>query len=464
MQTRRQFVVRAGTAAASAILSPSALAAGLGSARPAALARGGRFSEGVMSGEPTPSAHHAVDAPGRRRGQGHASISRWQPTRTSATSWPTSGCRPPRPSTTTSSRGSPASRPTSSTTTASRRATKDGPGRALPHGAAGRLPAAGALRLLVLPGLHARLLQRARGADRAGPRLRRLPGRLHLRRDLPHGQGRHGRPRRQDRPRRHGHRSGRVDYTRAAETLQDYREKYSLYRSDEIAAQGSSSSFPIVIAVGRPRGAGQLRGRRARRRAAAQPALLQEAPGRRLQGLLREHAVLAAGKGGHDRIYRRLQFGSTVDLIVMDQRQYRENQPCDDTVAPACADWNQPRDFLGPHADQLGQGRSSAPPRPPGRSWPTRSRSCRPRSSASTFFGFDSWQGYPQEREELLVHIDDHQHQGRRLRHRRHPHVHRRRRAQRDIDGNGDTVAIEFVGGSITSQGLGETDLTPATA
>jgi alkaline phosphatase D len=56
VQTRRQFVVRAGTVAASAILSPSALAAGLGSARPAALARGGRFSEGVMSGEPTPSA------------------------------------------------------------------------------------------------------------------------------------------------------------------------------------------------------------------------------------------------------------------------------------------------------------------------------------------------------------------------------------------------------------------------
>src|SRR6266487_2682308 len=56
VRTRRQFVVRAGTVAASAILSPSALAAGLGSARPAALARGGRFSEGVMSGEPTPSA------------------------------------------------------------------------------------------------------------------------------------------------------------------------------------------------------------------------------------------------------------------------------------------------------------------------------------------------------------------------------------------------------------------------
>jgi alkaline phosphatase D len=56
VQTRRQFVVRAGTAAAAAVLSPSAMAAGLGSARPAALARGGRFSEGVMAGEPTTSA------------------------------------------------------------------------------------------------------------------------------------------------------------------------------------------------------------------------------------------------------------------------------------------------------------------------------------------------------------------------------------------------------------------------
>src|SRR6185436_17484080 len=56
VQTRRQFVVRAGTVAASAILSPSAMASGMGSARPAALARGGRFSEGVMSGEPTTSA------------------------------------------------------------------------------------------------------------------------------------------------------------------------------------------------------------------------------------------------------------------------------------------------------------------------------------------------------------------------------------------------------------------------
>ena len=50
MQTRRQFVAAAGTAAAAAILAPEAL----GQGRAAPLARGGRFAEGVMSGEPTP--------------------------------------------------------------------------------------------------------------------------------------------------------------------------------------------------------------------------------------------------------------------------------------------------------------------------------------------------------------------------------------------------------------------------
>ena len=50
MQTRRQFVAAAGSAAAAAVLAPEAL----GQGRAAPLARGGRFSDGVMSGEPTP--------------------------------------------------------------------------------------------------------------------------------------------------------------------------------------------------------------------------------------------------------------------------------------------------------------------------------------------------------------------------------------------------------------------------
>jgi hypothetical protein len=73
------------------------------------------------------------------------------------------------------------------------------------------------------------------------------------------------------------------------------------------------------------------------------------------------------------------------------------------------------------------------------------------------YYGFDSWQGYPAEREELLGHIKAH--------------------AIKDVvfitgdihtfiagdvrtaSSRGEPVALEFVGGSITSQSLGETDL-----
>jgi alkaline phosphatase D len=79
------------------------------------------------------------------------------------------------------------------------------------------------------------------------------------------------------------------------------------------------------------------------------------------------------------------------------------------------------------------------------------------KAGPNTYLGFDSWQGYHAEREELLAHIAQH--------------------AIKDVifvtgdihtfvagdvrtqDSNGQTVAIEFVGGSITSAGLGESDL-----
>jgi alkaline phosphatase D len=73
------------------------------------------------------------------------------------------------------------------------------------------------------------------------------------------------------------------------------------------------------------------------------------------------------------------------------------------------------------------------------------------------YFTFDSWQGYPREREELLAHIAD----------RRiddvvfvtgdiHTFIAGDVRRQM---GDGPSVALEFVGGSVTSPGLGEIDL-----
>ena len=51
--------------------------------------------------------------------------------------------------------------------------------------------------------------------------------------------------------------------------------------------------------------------------------------------------------GTTKQVYRHLVHGRNVDLILLDQRQYRANQPCKDAVAPPCADYNRPRAFLG---------------------------------------------------------------------------------------------------------------------
>jgi len=55
LQTRRQFVTSAGSFAAATVFAPQALAQGLTSARRAPLLRGGKFADGLMSGDPTPN-------------------------------------------------------------------------------------------------------------------------------------------------------------------------------------------------------------------------------------------------------------------------------------------------------------------------------------------------------------------------------------------------------------------------
>ncbi len=55
MQSRRQFLARTGAAGA-AVLAPQALMSGLASAKAAPLLKSGRFAEGVASGDPAPHA------------------------------------------------------------------------------------------------------------------------------------------------------------------------------------------------------------------------------------------------------------------------------------------------------------------------------------------------------------------------------------------------------------------------
>ena len=159
--------------------------------------------------------------------------------------------------------------------------------------------------------------------------------------------------------------------------------------------------------------------------------------------------------GPAKQVYRSQRHGRNVDLILLDQRQYRADQPCGDAVAPPCPEYDQPRPFLGRTQMNWLKRRLSASKA----TWKvvgSQTMMMPAKVAGGAYYSFDSWQGYPQEREELLAHIKD-----------------------EGIDdvvfitgdihmfiagdvrtelGDGESVAVEFVGGSITSTNFGELD------
>ncbi len=240
-------------------------------------------------------------------------------------------------------------------------------------------------------------------------------------------------------------------YFNEAITLADYRAKYSLYRSDP-ALRKLHERFPMVLipddhevqdnyAGAEPDGGlrPSVRYSSARKHAARQ-AFFESQP------------KFPDGK----RLYRSQSFGRTVELFVMDQRAHRFNQPCDDAVAPPCADWDRKRDFLGrPQMRWLKKSLSASKA-----TWKILANEVTIMPTmvlGGSYFTYDSWQGYPREREELLTYIRDEKIEdvvfvtG-------DIHTFIAGDVRTDM-GKGDSVAVEFVGGSMTSIGLGEIDL-----
>lgn len=242
------------------------------------------------------------------------------------------------------------------------------------------------------------------------------------------------------------------DIVREAVSLQDYRDKYILYRSDPLL-RAVHAKFPMVMLwddhevqdnyAGKPADGGLPPGKHfsLKRKAAGRRAFFESMP---------------AFPGG-TKLYRSLQFGKNVELFIMDQRSYRDNQPCDDAVVAPCADYDQPRDFLGrPQMNWLKGALDKSTAK-----WKVMANEVTimpTRVLGGANYTYDNWLGYPQEREELLTHIRDKK-------------INDVVFVTGDIhtfiagdvrtgDGaTGDTVATELVGGSITSQSLGETNL-----
>jgi alkaline phosphatase D len=239
---------------------------------------------------------------------------------------------------------------------------------------------------------------------------------------------------------------------REAVSLADYRAKYALYRSDK-TLRDLHAKFPIVTSwddhevqdnyAGNAPGGGLDPSKHyaATRKAAGYKAFFEAMP------------VLRAGG---NRIYRALRFGKNVDLLMLDQRQYRDDQPCADATVPPCPEIDAPRNYLGRKQMAFTKQRLSSS----GAAWKVIGNELMMMNAelpGGNYYGFDNWQGYTVEREELLAHIkgggikdvvfitgDIHTFIAGDV---------------RTAKSRGESVALEFVGGSITSQSLGETDL-----
>ena len=152
---------------------------------------------------------------------------------------------------------------------------------------------------------------------------------------------------------------------------------------------------------------------------------------------------------GRFRLYHTARFGRTVDLFVLDERQYRDRDPCGNAVGPACEEVGGPDDFLG--ETQLSYARGGI----------TRSRAAWKvianevpimpvKRNETDYEGWDIWQGFPVEREALLRTI------------RGVPDVvfvtgDWHAFISGDVQtADGRSVASEFVGGSVTSPGESE--------
>ena len=148
--------------------------------------------------------------------------------------------------------------------------------------------------------------------------------------------------------------------------------------------------------------------------------------------------------GGQRRIYHKASFGKAMDLFVLDERQYRDSQPCGNGPFPSCPEAAGDVDFLGAAQDAFFiQGLKSSKA-----SWKVVANELQisgRRNEKGELDDTDSWQGYLRDREAVLaaakeagdvVFVTG--------------DVHEFRTAEVQ-NAQGQVVAAEFAGGSITA-------------
>jgi alkaline phosphatase D len=168
-------------------------------------------------------------------------------------------------------------------------------------------------------------------------------------------------------------------------------------------------------------------------------------------------------KGDRRRVYEEYRLGKLVDLLLTDERQYRDRQPCNDAQLAGCADADSPRTMLGAkQLDWFLQNLQGS--RATWKLWGTELMVMATRIAAGVPAQVDAWDGYAYERKRILDFILDNNIQNV-VAITGDIHTFFAGTAYTTGDqATGRAALPEFVGGSATSTGLPEsTGLSPET-
>ena len=192
-------------------------------------------------------------------------------------------------------------------------------------------------------------------------------------------------------------------------TLVDYRNRYAQYKMDA-DLKAAHASAPFIVTWDDHEVDNDYAGERDEtgtppevfllRRAAAYQAYFESMP-------LRASVIPS---GPNMRLYRRLTFGSLLDLSVLDTRQFRAKQGCGVTSATGCAAALDPaRSILGSAQEQwlfeqLGTARATWTVL--GQQVPTFARDNRA-AAPNNRYSMDKWDGYVASRERLYARLKE---------------------------------------------------------
>jgi len=143
----------------------------------------------------------------------------------------------------------------------------------------------------------------------------------------------------------------RMHTGREVDSLEDYRNRYALYKLDP-DLQAAHAAFPWIVTSDDHEVDNNYAGAHSQDHDPADAFLARRANAYRAYY---EHMPLrrpAVPVGPDMRLFRRLSIGGMAQLFVLDTRQYRTDQPCDDRAGPRCEGAFDPNaTMLGPEQE-----------------------------------------------------------------------------------------------------------------